>query len=182
LDKELEQSTEKAWTLEADLTSLKSQSTASEMAYKKDLEHLNDALKATQAKELSSTAKVGVLEKMNRSLQMESLTARASKLQAMALADADLERLKQQLAGAQDSLRQHKAAHRKLMREHIHEKEQLQETLDYLKGAFDMLMGNVNESGHCRGCRRHWNFTLDHDKYRAIKMSCELCHNDSWYY
>ncbi|EXJ80987.1 hypothetical protein A1O3_07275 [Capronia epimyces CBS 606.96] len=190
-----EQNRQRAKALEGEIELLKGQCTSSENTYKKDMETVKEALKTAQVNEIASAAKAELLERLNKSLQMDLLMAKVSNLKTkesnlpkadnqpkIDTAAEDAEKLKKQLIDVQLALKQHKADHQKLKNALKKEKEKLKDQLDDLKYAFKQFVADVNESGRCAGCKREWNFTLGHDHYTAINISCKLCRKDAWYY
>lgn len=197
LDEELEQNTRKATILETEVNLLKSQAVSAEKTYKTGLENLKEVLKYEKRKEIALAAKVELLENMNKSLQMDLIAARVSNMKTKennppradnqlvkykAAEDREKARLKMLLSNVQDALRQHKGAHRQITKRLKSDNQKLNAQLNDLKASLHMFMEDVNESGHCHGCKRQWNFVIDHGRSGSIKMSCTLCLKEAWYY
>ncbi|KAJ4512214.1 hypothetical protein HRR83_006186 [Exophiala dermatitidis] len=201
-DKALEQSKQQIALLEGDVTLLKAENESAAKTLGAKTESLRAALSAAQAGQIAAEAKADLLGNLNKGLQTDLLISKVEvqrakekikpepKLDVQVIKDntakdKEIEKLKQEIATAREKLKFQRTAHDKFkkgLKIDKNEKEQLSQELSDLQTNLDALINDINNSGHCHGCRRQWNMKLDQDRYPAIRLRCKLCRKDSWYY
>lgn len=201
-DKALEQSKQQIALLEGDVTLLKAENESAAKTLRAKTESLRAALSAAQAGQIAAEAKADLLGNLNKGLQTDLLISKVEvqrakekikpepKLDVQVIKDntakdKEIEKLKQEIATAREKLKFQRTAHDKFkkgLKIDKNEKEQLSQELSDLQTNLDALIHDINNSGHCHGCRRQWNMKLDQDRYPAIRLRCKLCRKDSWYY
>lgn len=112
---------------------------------------------------------------------IKNAAAVARKSEVKVEADAKLRAKNQILTGELNSLKTKQGQLKTELKDERQRYQKLSNSYEETKGAFRRFMSNVNQTGCCDGCKRGWNFSINHKEYTSINMVCKLCRRQFCY-